>query len=78
MREREKVMRGLKTEDTMIIEGFRVHYNFARPHESLNGQTPAEAAGIDYFGKGKYAWLRLLIESAIWRLLNENQADHHE
>ena len=50
IREREKVMRGLKTEETMIIEGIRIHYNFTRPHKGLNGQTPAEAAGIDYFG----------------------------
>jgi len=25
----------------------RIHYNFARPHQSLHGKTPAEVAGID-------------------------------
>lgn len=24
-----------------------VHYNFVRPHQSLDGKTPAEAAGIN-------------------------------
>ena len=72
VREREKVMRGLKTEGTMIIEGFRIHYNFARPHEGLNGKTPAEAAGQDYFGKGKEAWLKLIKEAIMWQILNRN------
>ena len=30
-----------------IIDGFRIYYNFIRPHQSLNGKTPAQEANID-------------------------------
>jgi hypothetical protein len=29
-----------------IIEGQRIYYNHIRPHQGLNGKTPAEAGGI--------------------------------
>jgi hypothetical protein len=50
LKERTKVMRGLKDVESAIqfTDGFIVYYNFFRPHEGLNGATPAEAAGIDY------------------------------
>ncbi len=47
VRDREKVMRGLKIEDTPIISGHMIYYNFIRPHMSLDGKTPAEEAKID-------------------------------
>jgi len=48
VKERTKVMRGLKTLESakIISEGFIIHYNFLRPHMTLKGQTPAYAAGI--------------------------------
>lgn len=48
VKERTKVMRGLKGMDTakIISEGFIVHYNFLRPHMSLRGKTPAVVAGL--------------------------------
>jgi putative transposase len=48
VKERTKVMRGLKTMETakVISEGFIVHYNFLRPHMALDNQTPAFAAGL--------------------------------
>lgn len=58
MRDREKTMRGLKIEDTPIIDGHRLYYNFVRPHEALNGKTPSEEAGITIEGKNK--WLALM------------------
>ena len=51
---RTKVMRGLKSYETakLIMEGFMVHYNFIRPHQSLETKadsyvTPAEKAKVD-------------------------------
>ncbi|HEY4712383.1 MAG TPA: IS6 family transposase [Dehalococcoidia bacterium] len=48
LKERTKVMRGLKTMKTakLFLDGWLVHYNFFRPHMSLKDKTPAEAAGI--------------------------------
>jgi len=50
LKDRTKVMRGLKDIQTanQFTEGFLVHYNYFRPHESLHGKTPAEEAKIDY------------------------------
>jgi transposase-like protein/predicted RNA-binding Zn-ribbon protein involved in translation (DUF1610 family) len=48
IKERTKVMRDLKSPESakLIMSGWAVHYNFFRPHMSLHGKTPAEAAGI--------------------------------
>jgi len=54
IREREKVTRGLKVDETPIIPMNQIYYNFIRPHEGLNGKTPAEAAGIGINGENKW------------------------
>ena len=46
IRDREKVMRGLKRKDTPILKGYQLYHNYIRSHEALNGQTPSERAGI--------------------------------
>jgi len=48
LKDRTKAMRGFKRVDTarLILDGWLIHYNFFRPHESLNNRTPAEYAGI--------------------------------
>jgi putative transposase len=51
-------MRGLKIENTPIVEGHRLYYNFIKPHESLNGRTPSEVAGITIEGDNK--WFTLM------------------
>ncbi|MGQ0606766.1 MAG: hypothetical protein ACT4OD_07475 [Candidatus Nitrosotenuis sp.] len=58
IRDREKVMRNLKRQDTPIIEGYRIYHNYIRPHMALNGQTPAEASGIKIEGNNK--WITLI------------------
>jgi transposase-like protein len=58
LRERVKVQRGWKSMKTAIPEGQRIQYNFVRPHMALDGQTPAQAAGIGVEGKNK--WMQLL------------------
>ena len=54
IRDREKVFRGLKKSDTPILTGYQIFHNFIRPHEGLDGKTPAEAAGIDIRGQNKW------------------------
>jgi transposase InsO family protein len=46
-KERTKVMRALKTTDTATLDGQRVYYNHIRPHQGLDGKTPAQAAGLE-------------------------------
>jgi len=46
LKDRLKFTRGLENGEE-LLKGWFVHYNFVRPHQSLNNMTPAEAAGID-------------------------------
>lgn len=50
LKARTKVMRGLKNFETALdfTDGWLVHYNYLRLHESLNDKTPAEIAGLKY------------------------------
>jgi len=50
IKSRTKVMRGLRTVESArkYLDGWLVHYNFFRPHMSLNDQTPASVAGIKF------------------------------
>jgi putative transposase len=61
LRDREKVMRGLKKKDTPILTGYQIYHNYVRPHEGLNSKTPAEKCGIIIEGKDKW---KTLIENA--------------
>lgn len=58
IRDREKVMRGLKIKETPILQGMQIYHNFIKPHEGLAGKTPAEACGIEIFGENK--WITLI------------------
>jgi len=58
VRDREKVMRGLKKENTPILKGYQIFHNYIRPHEGLNGKTPSEACGIEVKGENK--WITLI------------------
>lgn len=48
LKERTKVMRAQKNKTTLqrFTDGWLVHYNFFRPHMSLNNRPPAEVAGL--------------------------------
>jgi transposase-like protein len=65
VRGRNKTMRGLEDSSTAqaIIEGFRIYYNFIRPHQALAGRTPSEQAGIAV-ASGDNKWLSLIKQSA--------------
>ena len=51
LRDREKVLRGLKKEDRSILSGYHLFYNFIGPHMSLEDKTPAKVCGIEINGK---------------------------
>jgi transposase InsO family protein len=51
IRDREKVMRGLKKKDTPILKGYQIFHNYIREHERLDGKIPAEACGKKVEGK---------------------------
>jgi putative transposase len=54
VRDREKVMRGLKKKEIPILKGYQIFHNYIRTHEGLNNKTPAEVAGITIEGKDKW------------------------
>jgi transposase-like protein len=58
IRDREKTMRGLKKRDTPILKGYQIYHNYVRPHQGLNGKTPADACGIEIKGDNK--WMTLI------------------
>jgi transposase-like protein len=62
-KERYKVMRCLENTDTSreMLKNYRAYYNFLRPHQALNGFTPAELTGLNYIVSNK--WLYFLNQS---------------
>lgn len=48
---------------TPLAEGQRIHYNFVKPHTALEGQTPAECAGVGVQSKNR--WLELLSQAMV-------------
>ena len=49
LKDRIKIMRGLKDEEPVrtLLEGWVVHYNYVRKHQTLKGKTPAQVCGIE-------------------------------
>lgn len=60
-RDREKIMRGVKSKDSVIFDGCQLYHNYVRPHMALNGKTPAQACGIEIRGQDKW---KTLIQNA--------------
>ncbi|MGA8856270.1 MAG: hypothetical protein WB643_03780 [Candidatus Bathyarchaeia archaeon] len=58
LRDREKVVRGLKREESPLLAGLQIYHNYVRPHMGLDGKTPSELAGIEVKGTDK--WLTLI------------------
>lgn len=60
-RERDKVIRGLKSDATaeQYMENWRTFYNFVKPHMTLKGLTPSEVAGIS-IGNERNRWMSLI------------------
>ena len=53
LKERTKVMKAFRDIETLITfaSGFLVYYNYLKPHEALEGKTPAEKAKVRYTTK---------------------------
>ena len=54
IRDRAKVMRGLKNTDTSVLTGYQIYHNYFRPHMALDAKTPAEKCGIEIAGQNKW------------------------
>jgi len=50
LKDRTKVIRSFRDFETLkqFTDGWLVYYNYFKPHQSLDGQTPAEAAHVHY------------------------------
>lgn len=53
-RDREKIVRGVKKQDSIIFDGYQLYHNYFRPHMGLKGKTPAEACGVEIEGDNKW------------------------
>jgi len=71
IRDREKVMRGLKIDNTPILKGYQLFHNYIRTHEGLKGNTPADMAGIKIEGSNK--WLTLIQNASQPPKVNTNK-----
>ena len=67
---RAKVMRGMSNMAAaeLVLGGWRVHYNFLRPHEALDGETPGSVAGLDPPFK---TWADIVRRDAVGRSARE-------
>ena len=68
IRDREKVFRGLKKMDTLILDGMKVYYNFTKKHSALKDKMPSEASLILVDGKNKW---KTIIQNASLSKVNE-------
>jgi len=62
-RDREKVMRGIKKQDSIFFDGYQIYHNYIREHMTLN-TTPAEACGIIVEGNDK--WKTIIQNAKVW------------
>jgi hypothetical protein len=59
-----EVMRALRTLESATLDGQRVYYNHIRPHQGLNGKTPAQAAGLE-LNLGENKWESLIKKASL-------------
>jgi hypothetical protein len=71
VRDREKVMRGLKRTDTPILKGTQIYHNFIKPHEGLQRRTPTEAAELD-LGLDGIRWKSLIRKAVRARMSSQD------
>ena len=76
LKDRIKPMRGLKGMETVrtLLEGWVVHYNYVRSHQTLKGKTPAQASGIEM----KNDWHTLVKQATQNRVRNQMEREQEE
>jgi transposase-like protein len=74
IRDREKVVRGLKKDDSVLIVGSQIYHNYIRPHMSLDGKTPSEVCGIKIEGDDK--WKTLIQNASMSRPFTRRTVSH--
>ncbi len=75
LRDREKVTRGLKKDNSPVLKGLQIFHNYVRPHMGLNGKTPADVAGIKVNGSDK--WLTLIQNASHVPKVDTNKNEAH-
>jgi len=58
IRDREKVVRGVKKPNSPLTTGLQIYHNYLRPHMALDGRTPAQLAGIEVTDNDK--WMTII------------------
>jgi len=51
-------MRGLKKDNSPIIEDYHIYHNFIRSHQALDGKTLADITSIKVEGNNK--WITII------------------
>ena len=70
LRDRERAMRGIKRMDTPILKRTQIYRDF-KPHMGLDGDKPAERAGIK--AEGEDEWLTL-VQNAQHQRVNREES----
>ena len=78
LRDREKVIRGVKSVESPIFKGSQIFHNYLRPHDGLEGKTPAEVAGIKVEGSNKWITLIQNAKRAKEPTVNSENFSSHE
>jgi hypothetical protein len=76
IRDREKVMRGLKEVDTPILTGYQIYHNYVRPHQGLDGKASAEVCGINIMDMNK--WQTIIQNASLICAYDDNKANTKE
>ena len=63
----QRQVRGIKKDDSAILKGMQIHHNYIRPHQGLDGDTPADRSGIKIMGDNKW---KTIIQNAASKSLD--------
>lgn len=58
IRDRGKIMRGIKKKDSVTLTGYQLFHNYIRPYSALGNMTSSEKCGMEIKGDNK--WITLI------------------